>query len=52
MTEQLRRVSESMKTIPFQKAYLETVFPKFEKIITKGPINLAKEVARGEKKSA
>lgn len=49
MTEQLRRVSESMKTIPFQKEYLEIVFPKYEGITAKGPVDLANEVVRAEK---
>jgi TP901 family phage tail tape measure protein len=51
MSEQLKRVSESMRATPFQKLSLEMAFPKYEAAVGKGPVDLANEINRREKES-
>jgi len=49
MAEQSKRISEAMKTIPFQKEALKMSFPGHEEAIRMGPTSLANEMKKREK---
>jgi len=50
MVEQLRRVSESMRDLPFKEKMFEKLFPGFEKIVSKQPARLVDRSAIKEAK--
>lgn len=45
MAEQSRRVSEAIKTVPFQKTYLESAFPGLVEASGRSPIDVANEMS-------
>lgn len=51
MTEQLRRVSESIRDVPLQEKYFRAAFPGYEKVIRKESAGLANDFAKKEKEN-